>query len=131
MSTVGLIVLILIGLLLLLALGGAIANTSRRRARAHHFERSLDEVNRRLADAHAEDKGWERSSLESKARQIFEAEQPGVAIVAMTLVQVIDRPGTDEDKAVFRFETAAGRRHLTLGRSAGEWLSEGIGPGGA
>jgi len=34
-------------------------------------------------------------------------------------VQIVDRPGTDEDKAVFR--STAGAR-LTLGRRDGEWI---------
>jgi hypothetical protein len=40
----------------------------------------------------------------------------------MQLVQVIDRPGTDADQAVFRVETADGDEHrITLGRTGGVW----------
>ena len=35
-----------------------------------------------------------------------------------SLIAVIDRPGTDEDRAVFRFVTDAGTFLLTLGRRA-------------
>ena len=42
----------------------------------------------------------------------------------LALVQVIDRPGTDEDKAVFRVVSAAGESRLKLGRQAGEWRPE-------
>jgi hypothetical protein len=34
------------------------------------------------------------------------------------LVEVRDRPGTDEDEAVFR----CGDKHLTLGRRDGDWV---------
>ena len=37
----------------------------------------------------------------------------------LQLIEVRDRPGTDEDEAVFR--DAEGAR-LTLGREAGEWV---------
>jgi hypothetical protein len=49
-----------------------------------------------------------------------------VTIRDQALVQVLDRPGTDEDKAVFRFHTEDGEAQLTLGRSGGEWVSEEI-----
>jgi hypothetical protein len=39
---------------------------------------------------------------------------------------VIDRPGTDEDRAVFRFVTDAGTFRLTLGRKSGEWAAVGV-----
>jgi hypothetical protein len=48
-----------------------------------------------------------------------------VEIHELTLVQVVDRPGTEEDKAVFRVVAADTRVQLTLGRVAGEWVSEG------
>jgi hypothetical protein len=112
--------------LALLALLGAVANARRRSARREEFQASLEEVNRALAAAHAEDKGWEPAALEASARRAFEAERPGATITQQSLVQVIDRPGTDEDKAVFHFLTDEGEAYLTMGRSGGEWAAEGI-----
>jgi len=109
------------GLLVLLAIGGAIANARRRRRTAGAFETSLEEVNQHLAAAHAQDKGWEPESLYAEARRIFEEGRPGEAVRDQALVQVLDRPGTDEDKAVFRFVTETGEERLTLGRRAGVW----------
>ena len=40
----------------------------------------------------------------------------------LVLIEVLDRPGTDEDQAVFR----CGDAHLTLGRRNGEWVSESL-----
>ena len=40
-------------------------------------------------------------------------------------MQVVDKPGTDEDKAVFRVVAADVRVRLTLGRVNGEWVGEG------
>ena len=42
----------------------------------------------------------------------------------LTLVQVVDRPGTEEDKAVFRVAAEALRMRITLGRVDGEWVGE-------
>jgi hypothetical protein len=39
------------------------------------------------------------------------------------LIEVIDRPGTDADKAVFR---VGGRELLTLGRREGEWVHDSL-----
>jgi hypothetical protein len=126
MSTLAIVVVVAVGVLVLLALGGIAANARWRRAGQARFETSLDEVNRQLAAAHAEDRGWEPRALEDTARRLFTEERPGEEVRDQALVAVIDRPGTDEDKAVFRFTTAAGTAYLTLGRRAGEWVREGI-----
>jgi hypothetical protein len=36
-------------------------------------------------------------------------------------VQVLDRPGTDADQAVFRVRTTDGDHTVTLGRTDGVW----------
>jgi hypothetical protein len=125
MPTWAIIVLAVFAAFLLLALGGALAASMRNRRRAVRFGSRIDEVDRALADARATDRGWERGVLEAAARRAFEVERPGVEIRELTLVQVVDRPGTEEDKAVFRVVAADTRVQLTLGRVAGEWVSEG------
>jgi hypothetical protein len=125
MPTWAIIVLAVFAAFLLLALGGALAASMRNRRRAVRFGSRIDEVDRALADARATDRGWERGVLEAAARRAFEVERPGVEIHELTLVQVVDRPGTEEDKAVFRVVAADTRVQLTLGRVAGEWVSEG------
>jgi hypothetical protein len=44
-------------------------------------------------------------------------------------VQVVDRPGTEEDKAVFRVVAAGAQVRVTLGRVQGEWVGEGLAEG--
>jgi hypothetical protein len=124
MPTWAIIVLAVFGAFLVLALLGALAASLRNRRRRERFGSSLDEVDRSLADARATDRGWERGVLEAAARRAFEAERPGVEIRELTLVQVVDRPGTEEDKAVFRVVAVDGRMQLTLGRVDGEWVGE-------
>jgi hypothetical protein len=107
---------------LLLAIGGGIAVARRRRREAPAFDARVDEANRALAAAHAEDKGWEPGALREAAQAAFERERPGVEVHDMTLVQVVDRPGVEEDEALFRFQTAdGGVHHLALHRSADGW----------
>jgi hypothetical protein len=111
--------IILIVVLLVLAIGGAFARARQLRRSRPAFEASLEHVNRDLAAAAAEDRGWDRDTLETAARRIY-AEQRGADPPELVLVEVIDRPGTDQDQAVFR----CGDAHLTLGRRDGEWVSD-------
>jgi hypothetical protein len=107
---------------LLLALGGGIAVSRRRRREALTFKAQVDEANRALAAAHAEDKGWEPGALLEAAREGFARERAGVEVRDMTLVQVVDRPGVEDDEALFRFETAdGGVHHLALRRTVDGW----------
>ncbi|HEV7461856.1 MAG TPA: hypothetical protein VGN78_15065 [Solirubrobacteraceae bacterium] len=129
MPTWAIIVLAVFAAFLLLALGGALAASLRNRRHQERFDSRLDQVDRALADARATDRGWERGALEAAARRAFEVERPGVEIHELTLVQVVDRPGTEEDKAVFRVVAADVRVRLTLGRVGGEWVGEGADAG--
>jgi hypothetical protein len=100
-----------------------------RRQREHEtsFEEHVLEANRALANAHAEDRGWDPATVEGTARRVFAAERPGVEVREIALVQVIDKPGTDEDKAVFRVHTPDGTQELVrLGRRDGEWVLEAV-----
>ena len=126
MPTWAIIVLVVLGAFLLLALLGALATTVRSRRRAGRFGTRLDEVDRSLADARATDRGWERGRLEAAARGAFQAARPGAEIRELTLVQVLDRPGTEDDKAVFRVVAADAQARVTLGRVDGEWVGEAV-----
>lgn len=124
MTTVLIILLVLLVLLVVLAGGGAIAQRRRMERNTGAFERELESVNRDLATARAEDRGWERETLEAAAARAHAAERPGTPAGPLTLVRIVDRPGTDEDKAIFR--TGQGEE-LTLGRQDGAWVLERLG----
>jgi hypothetical protein len=128
MSTLAIVLLAVLGVFLILVLGGAVASGRRRRALEPKLEASLQEVNRRLAAARAEDRGWERGPLEAAALSAFAELQPGAQVSAHVLVQVLDRPGTDEDKAVFRVRTDQGTFDLVMGRRDGAWRGERVEP---
>lgn len=121
-STLGIVLIVLAVLILLLVTGGYIAATRRADASDDALHRELAQAERELAEAHASDKGWDPSVLASAA-QVAATERFGDATVGdPLLVQVIDRPGTDADQAVFLVKTADGGEHrMTLGRAGGVW----------
>jgi hypothetical protein len=118
--------LIIVLVLVVLAVGGMVARALLQRRTEAAFREQLHQANRDLAEAAAEDRGWDREVLESAARRIF-AEQRGHEPSEMLLVEVVDKPGTEEDIAVFRCETEGAREVLRLGRDGGEWRLEGLG----
>jgi Tfp pilus assembly protein PilX len=114
------LVIVLI-VLAVLAIGGFFVRRAQLRRSRPAFDRSLEQVNHDLAEAAAQDRGWDRSTLEDAARRIYASERGGDPS-ELTLVEVRDRPGTDEDQAVFR----CGGETLTLGRRAGEWVHDSL-----
>ena len=111
-------------LIVLLAVGGAIARNRQLERTRGRFQAHLAQVNEDLAAAHAEDRGWAPDTLDTAAREALAAERPGAENAELTLVQIVDLPGTDEDKAVFRVEAGDREERLTLGRSDGRWVFE-------
>ena len=126
MDTAGIVVLAVLGLFLLLALGGALMVRRRTEAGAASFAREIGQANRDLAAAHAADNGWEPARVTEAARSAFSEQRPGVQATAVELVQVVDPPGTEDDKAVFLVRSPEGEHHLTLGRSGDAWHFESL-----
>src|SRR5919197_4435423 len=93
--------IIVLVVLLVLAVGGALARRAQLARTRDAFARSLERVDRDLAAAAAQDRGWDRELLETAARRCF-ADEHGGEPEELVLVEVFDRPGTDEDQAVFR-----------------------------
>ena len=115
--------IIVIVALLVLVVGGMIARAMLQRRTEASFKRRLEQANHDLAEASAVDRGWDRAVLEGAARRIY-AKERGVEPSELMLVEVLDRPGTDEDFAVFHVEGEGRTDTLTLGRSDGEWVLE-------
>jgi hypothetical protein len=121
------VIVVLVALTVLLAIGGYFVVQRRARENEGEFSAGLDEANRRLAAAHAQDKGWDPNVLREAARNLFEEQHPGLPIRDMQLVAVEDLPGIEEDRAVFRFETEDDRVHyLTVGRTPDGWALESL-----
>jgi len=122
-STATIVILVVLALIVLLAVGGAIATARRTREREAQMRERVREANEALAAAHAEDKGWEREALEAAAREVATAQVGAGRVRSLELVQVVDRPGTDQDQAVFRVVTDAGEQQGVLGRRDGRWVA--------
>jgi hypothetical protein len=123
MSTLAIVLIVLGVLVLLLFVGGYIAASRRQESERAAIHARVREADRHLAAAHAQDKGWERSTLEAAARAAV-AQRTGAEPSELHLVQVLDRPGTDQDQAVFHADGA----EYVLGRRAGEWYSVDLAP---
>jgi type II secretory pathway pseudopilin PulG len=123
-STLAIIVIVIVVLLVLLIVGGLIANERRARAREDETRSAARDADRGLAQARASDRGWERSLLEAAAREAFAARSPA-EVRELLLVQVVDRPGTEEDQALFRVVTDVGSEEILLVRHGDTWSTPG------
>jgi hypothetical protein len=121
MSVFLIVLLVVILLLVALAIGGYVAMSRRTRSQEGALLDQLRKAERELAQAHAADKGWDRTLLEEAARAAAAARFGAGAVGELQLVQVVDKPGTDADQAVFRVQTPDGVQTITLGRTGGAW----------
>jgi hypothetical protein len=121
-STIAIVLIVIAVLLALLIAGGIIASNRRNREDEAALRQELEAANRALAMAHADDKGWERSLLEAAATAAF-ADRSAADVRDLQLVQVVDRPGTEEDQAVFRVVTDHGAEYLHLDRQGDRWVA--------
>ena len=122
MTALEIVVLVAVVLLAVLVIGGYVATGRRARADDTALRAELEAANRALALAHAQDKGWERSLLEEAARTAF-ADRSPAEVRELQLVQVVDKPGTDDDQAVFRVVTDHGAEYLHLDRHGDAWVA--------
>jgi hypothetical protein len=114
--------IVILAVLALLALGGALGRQRQMRRSSGRFAANLLQINRDLAAAHAEDRGWDRATLDEAARAAYAEQHPGADPGELVLMQVIDRPGTDQDKAVYRVGPEGAYERFTLGRKDGGWV---------
>jgi hypothetical protein len=117
------VIVVIVLLVIVLAIGGVVATGRRQRADDPALRAELDSVNEALALARATDKGWERSLLEEACRAAF-AERSSAEIRELLLVQVVDKPGTEDDQAVFRVITDHGSEYLHLDRHGDAWVPQ-------
>jgi hypothetical protein len=120
-SALEIVVVVVVVLLVLLIAGGIVANARHNRQEEAPLRAELEVANQALASAHADDKGWDRPVLEQAARDAF-AERSAAEVRDLQLVQVVDKPGTEDDQAVFRVVTDHGHEYLHLDRHGDAWL---------
>jgi hypothetical protein len=115
------VLVIVLGVLALLFVLGLFGNARMRRDRAGSLDEKVAAADNALAAARAQDRGWDPELLEAAARSAFAARRPGVEPDRLELVQVVDRPGTDEDSARMRVTFAAGAEEIELQRTGDRW----------
>jgi hypothetical protein len=119
-TVIGIVVGVVIVLLIVFFVGGYIALGRRWAAQEADLRARVEAADAALAEARALDKGWERATIEAAARAAVAPDEPR----ELHLVQVVDKPGTEADQAVFRVVGADGsERTLTLGRRNGAWVA--------
>jgi hypothetical protein len=121
-TTLEIVILVVVLVIAALVVGGFVASGRRERADEAARRTELEAANQALAMARAEDRGWERSLLEEACRAAF-AERSPAEIRELELVQVVDRPGKEEDQAVFRVVTDHGAEYLHLDRRGDAWVA--------
>jgi hypothetical protein len=122
-TALAIVLIVIAAIVLVLFVLGSVAVTRRTRERDPEFQAKLAEANEALADAHAQDQGWDLPALEAAALRIVQQRNPGANLRGIHLIQVIDHPGTDDDQARFHVDVAMGRDfEILLGRRGGEWV---------
>ncbi|MBX5441215.1 MAG: hypothetical protein IRZ32_06765 [Solirubrobacteraceae bacterium] len=116
------VLIVLAALLLLVLAGGALGAQRRSRAQAARLLRDVAQANEHLAIARAQDRGWDRDTIDAAARAAHAQRRPHARVSAVHLVQVIDRPGTDDDEARVHVVDDAGEHEILLRRRGDDWL---------
>jgi hypothetical protein len=123
-STLG-IILIAIGVLVVLfAIGGAVAVVKRSRGQDATFAEHVEAADSALEQARAVDRGWDRDTMEAAARAAIAESRPGWSYDNLHLVLVDDRPGVSEDRAQFVAVGSDGESRVILAREGDRWIAE-------
>lgn len=116
MPVIDIVIIAIVVVLLVLVVVGALANRRRREAEDLELRERALLADRHLALAIADDKGWERGTLEQAARDAY-AQRHGSAPSELMLIKVVDMPGVDADEAVFHADGS----EIVLSRRGGAW----------
>jgi hypothetical protein len=124
MSTLA-IVLIVVGVLLVLFfIGGLLAVRTRARRLGDKFYEDVRAADEALEQARALDRGWHRETMEEAARAAIADSRPGWGYDDLHLVLVDDRPGVEDDRAVFMASGAGDEARVILARQGEGWVAE-------
>jgi type II secretory pathway pseudopilin PulG len=122
-SLIGILIVAFVVLAALLFVGGFIASGRRQRARSTQLVAKIEAADQALAQARAGDRGWDLEVLHAAAREAFASRFDGRQPDRLHLVQVIDRPGTEQDEAVLRAVHGHREEDIVLGRQGDRWVA--------
>jgi hypothetical protein len=117
------VLIALAALILLFLLGGLLAVRRRNAIGGDRMLRDIAQANEALAQARAGDRGWDRDAIDAAARAARLTLAPDARIEAVHLIQVVDRPGTQDDEAHVRVLDATGAHLIVLGRRGDDWVA--------
>lgn len=123
MSALAIVLIVLAALILLLFAGGFVANARRHRAIEVRLRAQIEAADQALAQARAGDRGWDLAVLQAAARSAYAERFDGREPEQLDLVQVVDRPGTEADEAVFRCAAGHDEAEIVLGREGDRWVA--------
>jgi hypothetical protein len=123
-STIGIILIVLGVIVVLFAIGGAIAVVTRSRAQDATFAQHVEAADSALEQARALDRGWDRDTMEEAAKAALAESRPGWSYDDLHLVLVDDRPGVSEDRAQFMAVGSDGDARVILAREGDRWVAE-------
>jgi hypothetical protein len=125
MSLIAILLIAVGAVVLLFFIGGLVY--SRRRLMDPDLEQNIRQADQALAQARAQDKGWDRDLLHEAARRSLSVERPQFDVGTLHLVLVDDRPGVEEDRAHMLAMGNDGQARVILTRNpAGEWILDRI-----
>jgi hypothetical protein len=124
LSTLGIILIVLGVIVVLFAIGGAVAVARRSRSQDATFGEHVEAADSALEQARALDKGWQRDVMEEAATAALAGSRPGWTYDNLHLVLVDDRPGVSEDRAHFMAVGADGAARVILAREGDRWIAE-------
>ena len=123
MSLLAILIIAFVVLAVVFFIGGYIVAGRRRDAHESKLLAQITAADEALAEARASDRGWDLALLQTAAREAYASRFDGREPEELHLIQVVDKPGTEADEAVFR--AVDGHRHedVVLGREGDRWVA--------
>ena len=122
MSTLAIVLVVLGVVVIVFFIGGLLAVRARGRREAATFAEHVRSADLALEQARALDRGWQRDTMESAARDAVAQARPGWSYDDLHLVLVDDRPGTEEDRAHFVAMAPDDQVRVILARDGDKWV---------
>jgi type II secretory pathway pseudopilin PulG len=122
-SLLAILIVVFVVLAVVFFVGGYIATGRRRDAREAQLLAAIQSADAALAQARADDRGWDLALLQTAAREAYASRFDGRQPDELHLIQVVDKPGTEADEAVFRAIDGHREEDLVLGREGDRWVA--------
>ena len=123
MSLLAILIIAFVVLAVIFFIGGYIVAGRRRDAHESKLLAQITAADEALAEARASDRGWDLDLLQTAAREAYASRFEGREPEQLHLIQVVDKPGTEADEAVFRAIDGQREEDLILGREGDRWVA--------